>query len=77
MSTLIETRYIKLPKGETLELGIYPGFLDKVRKHFGLADTEPVDDEYLRMFVYGATKGAVDKAERELTKDERPKENTG
>lgn len=58
-----DVRLIQLPKGETLELTIHPGFLDVVRKQFGLNPDEEVTDEHLRMFVYGAFKTAVDKAE--------------
>lgn len=56
-------RYISLPKGETLELTIYPGFLDKVREHFGLTSESDVTDDHLRMFVWGSFKTAIDKAE--------------
>jgi hypothetical protein len=63
--TRVEVRNVKLPRGETLELTIQPGFYDKVRKHFGLAPDEKIDDDHLRMFVYGAFKGAIDKVEQQ------------
>lgn len=66
MQSTSETRLIKLPKGGTLELEIKPGFYDRVRLHFNLATDAPVDDDHLRMFVFGALKGAVDKAEEEM-----------
>lgn len=61
-----ETRLIPLPKGGTLELEVRPGFYDRVRVHFGLSPDAPVDDDHLRMFVFGAFKTAVDKAEEEM-----------
>lgn len=61
-----EVRLIKLPMGGVLELDIRPGFYDKVRQHFGMDSNESVDDDRLRMFVFGAFKGAIDKAEAEM-----------
>jgi hypothetical protein len=61
-----ETRHIPLPKGGTLELTVMPGFYERVRLHFGLPSDAPVDDDHLRMFVFGAFKTAVDKAEGEM-----------
>jgi len=58
-----QVRLIPLPKGEVLELTIHPGFLERVRKHFGMAPDQDVDDEHLRMFVYGAFKNAIDKVD--------------
>lgn len=51
-----------MPRGGTLELDMAPGFLAAVRNHFGLGPDEYVTDDHLRMFVYGATKGALDRA---------------
>lgn len=75
MTATTETRLIPLPKGGTLELTVMPGFYDRVRGHFGLASDAPVDDDHLRMFVFGAFKTAVDKAERELQEDGRPEDS--
>ena len=61
-----EIRLIQLPKGGTLELEVLPGFYDKVRLHFSLAMDAPIDDDHLRMFVFGVIKSAVDKAEEEM-----------
>lgn len=72
MQPTTETRLITLPKGGTLELTVMPGFYDRVRLHFGLAADAPVDNDHLRMFVFGAFKGAVDKAEEEMRHDGRP-----
>jgi len=59
----MEIRFIKLPKGETLEIQMSPEFLDKLRLHYGLASDQHVDDDHVRMFVCGAVNTAVDKAE--------------
>ena len=60
-----EVKFIKLPSGETLEVTIYPGFIEKVRAHFGLGLSLPVDDDHIRMYIYGAFKGAIDRQENE------------
>ena len=75
MEPTSETRLIPLPKGGTLELEVRPGFYERVRLHFGLAEGVHVDDDHLRMFVFGALKGAVDKAEGEMLNGEGPKVN--
>jgi len=67
-----EIRNIPLPKGGTLELEVMPGFYERVRVHFGLAPDAPVDDDHLRMFVFGALKTAVDKAEEEMQHGGQP-----
>lgn len=71
METTSEIRTISLPKGGELELKLSPGFYDRVRLHFGLPSDTPVGDEHLRMFVFGALKTAVDKAEEEMSQDGR------
>lgn len=63
MDAETEVRTIVLPKGGTLELDVRPGFYDRVRAHFRLQPEAGITDDHLRMFVFGAFKGAVDKAE--------------
>lgn len=58
-----EVRIVMLPRGGTLELEIMPGFYDKLRAHFGMSSDTIIDDEHIRMFVFGAFKNAIDKAE--------------
>jgi len=58
-------RNIALPKGGTLEVDVTPQFLDVVRKHFNLPAANTVSDDHIRMYVWGAFKNAVDKAEKE------------
>jgi len=55
------TKFIKLPNGNTLEVCIFPGFLDKVKDHFSLQSIEEVNDDHVRMYIYGAFKNALDK----------------
>lgn len=65
MNDIIETRKVTLPKGETLVLDITESFYPTLRKKFNLPEDEVVSDEHVRMFVFGAVKSAVDKAENE------------
>ena len=62
-SKLTETRKITTPKGSILEINMSDEFLQKVRKHFSLSDTDPISDYHLRMFIFGSVKTAIDKAE--------------
>lgn len=41
-------------------------FYDRVRQHFGLSEGSHVDDDHIRMFIYGAVKTALDKAEGDV-----------
>jgi len=66
---MIQHRIINLPKGGELELQIHEGFYDKVRQHYGKMSHEDVTDDDIRMFIFGATKTAIDKIEsKEITK---------
>lgn len=58
-----EVKFIRLPNGSTLEVSIYPGFLQKVMNHFCLDSTSTVNDEHIRMYIYYAFKGAIDRQE--------------
>jgi len=61
----MEARKINLPKGETLEIEMDPKFLSYVARHFGLPGTSAVKDDHIRMFIWGATKNAIDKSEKQ------------
>lgn len=54
-------KFIKLLNGSTLEVSIYPGFMEKLREHYNLESTTQIDDDHIRMYIYGAFKGAIDK----------------
>ena len=59
-----EIRTIKLPGDRgILEVTMTPQFITELRKRFMLADDQPVEDDHIRMFVWGAVKNAIDKAE--------------
>lgn len=54
-------KFIKLPNGNTLEVSIFPGFLEKVKDHFSLENINDVNDDHVRMYIYGAFKSALEK----------------
>jgi len=56
---------IVLPKGGILEVDVTPTFLNVVQKHFELSTLEQVEDDHIRMYIWGAFKNAIDKAENE------------
>lgn len=58
-------KQISLPKGGTLEVDATPQFLEAVARQFSLPSSSDVSDDYIRMYVWGALKNAVDKADRE------------
>jgi len=55
---------IELPKGGALEVEMTPEFLNVVRDHFNLPKMNTVSDEHIRMYIWGAFKNAIDKAEK-------------
>ena len=59
-----ETRMIKLPNGNALEVTLTQEFLIRVAKQFEI-DVNKVDDDHIRMFIFGALKNAIDKAQYE------------
>lgn len=68
---IIETRHISLPKGEILSIEMTQEFIDRVKHHFGILASQPLDDDYVRMYVWGAFNGAIDKIEQEMVKHGR------
>lgn len=54
---------IQLPGGGTLEVDVTPEFLSIVRKHFNLPAMNTVADDHIRMYIWGAFKNAIDKAD--------------
>ena len=61
------SRSISLPGGGVLEVDATPEFLEVVRQHFELSNVDDVRNDHIRMYIYGACKGAIDKAEKEAT----------
>ena len=58
----MEKRIIKLPRGGDLEVLLTPDFLEVVRGHFNLQKAVDVDDDHIRLFIYGSTSSALDKS---------------
>jgi hypothetical protein len=65
---VVETRSIILPQGGTLEVQMTQEYIDKLRQHFGLFGDQPLDDDHVRMYVWGSLNSAVDKAETKHVK---------
>lgn len=60
----MQSRTIILPNKQVLEVQMTPAFLDKVATQFKIK-SEEVSNDHIRMFIHGALKGAIDKAENE------------
>jgi hypothetical protein len=71
-----EVRRIVLPQGGVLEVQMTEKFIAVLRQHYGLFGDQPLDDDHVRMYVWGSLNGAVNKAEREI-KDAKPAADTG
>lgn len=56
------TREIKLPSGETLHVQLTSVLADKIREHFGVHPGAHLDDDHIRMYIYGSVKNAIDQA---------------
>lgn len=70
MRTFTDNRLIVLPNGGTLEVEMSEAFLQKLREHFELKDGAAVDDDHVRMFIWGACNTAISKAEQEIANGE-------
>tara|TARA_R110000824_G_scaffold96509_2_gene231059 strand:+ start:377 stop:565 length:189 start_codon:yes stop_codon:yes gene_type:complete len=55
---------ITLPRGGILEVEATQDFLEKVRSHFNLRLSDDVDNDHIRMFIFGSLQSAVEKAEK-------------
>lgn len=61
----IETRDIILPQGGVLNVTMTERFRDVLRRHFKLADDAVIEDDHVRMYMFGAVKSALEKSESE------------
>jgi hypothetical protein len=61
-----ETRAIKLANGDTLEVQMTEGFVNRVKQHFALFGDQVVEDAHVKQYLFDVASTAVDKAEREL-----------
>lgn len=64
METQTIKKNISLPRGGVLEVELTPKFLEVVSTHFALPDPGYVDDDHIRMYIWGAFKNAIDKSEK-------------
>ena len=62
-AAIVETRKIPVQDGQVLEVGMTQAFISKLRQHFGLLETQPLEDDHVRMFVWGSVNSAITKAE--------------
>lgn len=69
-TTLDDVRLIVLPTGGTLEVEMSEEFLQKLREHFKLGDGAQVDDDHVRMFIWGACNTAISAVEQETADGE-------
>jgi hypothetical protein len=56
-------RNITLPRGGVLEVSMTDDFVQRVRKQFDLANVDEVTDDHVRMFIFSAVKGGLDRHE--------------
>jgi len=68
LTDIIETRKIQTPDG-VLEVQMTQQFIDRAKQHFGLLASQSLEDDHVRMYVWGAVNTAVDKAEWEMNQD--------
>lgn len=69
-STIIETRKIPVKDGQVLEVEMTQKFIDHLREHFSLSKGQRLEDEHVKMYVWGAVNSAVDKAALEVKQDD-------
>jgi hypothetical protein len=62
----VDVRKIPVRDGDVLEISMTQEFIDLLRRHFELSSDQPVIDDHVRMYLFGAVGGAVDRAEREM-----------
>ena len=60
----MQKKYVPLPKGGVLEVDYTPAFVEVVQRHFKLDAPSHVEDDHIRMYIWGSFKNAIDKAER-------------
>lgn len=70
---IVETRRITLKDNQILEVQMSQPFIDKLRQHFGLFGEQQLEDEHVKMYVWGAVSTAVEKAEEDVKDAVKPK----
>jgi hypothetical protein len=71
----VDVRVISLPVGGILEVSLTAEICRKIREQFNLSDDQQIENDHVRMFVWGACKTAFDKAEQEMRQDGRWKDD--
>jgi hypothetical protein len=69
---IVETRSIPVQDGQTLEVQMTQPFIDRLRQHFGLFGDQRLEDEQVKLYVWGAVNTAVAKVEHEITEVAQP-----
>jgi len=57
------SRNIELPNGGTLHIDMTDQFMIVLRNYFKLSVDDYIQDDHIRMFMFGAVKTALDKVE--------------
>ena len=65
-TTIIEVRRIPVQGGQVLEVEMTEKFIVQLRRHFDLYEGQLLEDDHIRMYVYGAFNNAVTKAEHDI-----------
>jgi hypothetical protein len=53
-----------ISKSKNLEVEVTPKFVEIVKKYFNLPSSDEVSNEHIKLYVMGALKTAVDRAEK-------------
>lgn len=64
--SIVETREITVKDGQVLTIEMTQRFIDHLRQHFGLLESQCLDDAHVRAYVLESVNNAVMNAEREL-----------
>ena len=62
----IEIRHIALPKGGKMEVRLTQVILDRIREQFQIPVSECVNDDYVRMYIWGSVNSAVAQEQAKL-----------
>lgn len=60
----VDIRNVELPRGGTLEVQLTQEMSSRIGSQFGVAPAD-ITDEHVRMYIWGAVKSAIEKAELE------------
>jgi len=69
MTTFTETREIPVRDNNVLEVKMTQKFIDRVRARCGLSADQPLENDHIRMYLFGAINTAVARAELGMQED--------